>query len=450
MNAATCDTYAAALEAGGCGVCREDPVGIETASELEIQARWFAGEFGTSWLTEDGREVEVLHFGRWNREAGPDFVEVRLRFTDGVTKTGSVEIDRDARDWEAHGHATNPAFRNTVLHLFLRRPSARFFTRNCDHLEIPQALLSTERSSSERRAPSVSRMFSVDPEQARQIILAAARYRMERKAADLDRHTTARGESEALFCALAVALGYKRNQTPFLLLAQRAGVEASGGPDGESLLFGLSGFLETPEPPAAPRELRSYLRSIWEQWWRMRSSHDRWILEPGAWSLAGIRPANHPHRRIAALAGIARNWSDIHRAAKESQSSFERILATIAHPFWDQHFNLQAAALKSPQALIGAQRISDILINVWFPGAIRRDPQAWEAFLAERGPTAAARIQSTGRRLLGADADRLMRLAAIQQGLLQFEQDEAHARDSDVFYDGLRRIPPAAEGGLGG
>ncbi|HEY5768415.1 MAG TPA: DUF2851 family protein, partial [Terrimicrobium sp.] len=41
--------------------------------ELELQARIFGGEFGVSWLGEDGENVEVLHFGIWNREPGPDF-----------------------------------------------------------------------------------------------------------------------------------------------------------------------------------------------------------------------------------------------------------------------------------------------------------------------------------------------------------------------------------------
>ena len=42
-------------------------------NELELQARWFAGDFGKRFRTICGREVEIVQFGTWNREAGPDF-----------------------------------------------------------------------------------------------------------------------------------------------------------------------------------------------------------------------------------------------------------------------------------------------------------------------------------------------------------------------------------------
>jgi hypothetical protein len=54
--------------------------------EIEIQARLYNGEFGTRWLTLHGDPVEVVHFGDWNREAGPDFKNATLGFKDGSLK----------------------------------------------------------------------------------------------------------------------------------------------------------------------------------------------------------------------------------------------------------------------------------------------------------------------------------------------------------------------------
>ena len=42
-------------------------------TELELQARWFAGDFGRSFTGTAGQEIEIVQFGIWNREAGPDF-----------------------------------------------------------------------------------------------------------------------------------------------------------------------------------------------------------------------------------------------------------------------------------------------------------------------------------------------------------------------------------------
>src|SRR5207245_9462149 len=81
-------------------------------SALEIQAHWFAGDFGTRFKTTARDDVEVVQFGVWNREAGPDFAEAAVAINGGAATRGCIEFDPDARDWEHHGHATNPDYEN--------------------------------------------------------------------------------------------------------------------------------------------------------------------------------------------------------------------------------------------------------------------------------------------------------------------------------------------------
>jgi hypothetical protein len=42
------------------------------------------------------------------------------------------------RSWEAHGHATNPAFEETVLHVFVEKSGREFFTRTSSNRNLPQ------------------------------------------------------------------------------------------------------------------------------------------------------------------------------------------------------------------------------------------------------------------------------------------------------------------------
>src|SRR5437868_15205272 len=42
-------------------------------SELELQARWFAGEFGRKFQTTSSQRAEIIQFSFWNRDAGPVF-----------------------------------------------------------------------------------------------------------------------------------------------------------------------------------------------------------------------------------------------------------------------------------------------------------------------------------------------------------------------------------------
>ena len=110
-------------------------------NELELQARWFAGEFGRKFQTLTGEPVEIVQFGFWNHEAGPDFKDAAIRIGDGAVVQGTIEIDLLDRNWELHGHATNPAFDDAILHIFLERSAVEFFARTSAHRNIPQVQL---------------------------------------------------------------------------------------------------------------------------------------------------------------------------------------------------------------------------------------------------------------------------------------------------------------------
>lgn len=62
-------------------------------SELELQARWFAGDFGKHFVSTAGDEIEIIQFGTWNREAGPDFRDAAIRINDNEPVSGCLEID---------------------------------------------------------------------------------------------------------------------------------------------------------------------------------------------------------------------------------------------------------------------------------------------------------------------------------------------------------------------
>ena len=98
-------------------------------SELELQARWFAGDFGKHFMSTGGDKIDVIQFGTWNREAGPDFRDAAIRINGGEPIRGCIEIDLLDRSWETHGHATNATFEATVLHVFVERSDRAFFTR---------------------------------------------------------------------------------------------------------------------------------------------------------------------------------------------------------------------------------------------------------------------------------------------------------------------------------
>jgi hypothetical protein len=85
--------------------------------ELALQHIWRDGLLDCTRLaTADGRRVEVLHPGTWNRLGGPDFLGAVLTIG-GSKHMGDVEVHIHAADWQAHGHAADPAYATVILHL---------------------------------------------------------------------------------------------------------------------------------------------------------------------------------------------------------------------------------------------------------------------------------------------------------------------------------------------
>jgi len=388
-------------------------------SEIEVQARLFSGAYGSRWRTTRGEMVEVVHFGEWNRESGPDFKGVLFRFEKGGEKIGDLEVDWDARDWERHGHATNPAFASVQLQLFVSHPVETAFARTVDHREVAQARLGIE-GVGVSSSPSIFQ--PVDLKSARVMIDEAAEFRLRAKHSAFESASALHGPERALFYTLASGLGYKNNSTPFLLAAQRIGLRDAGSSVGEALLFGVAGFLEPRSFDDADEITRRYLKPLWDHWWTVRDALSRLVLPSSIWKMSGLRPSNHPHRRLGALFALARDFNDLQVAIRnEGSNGFLRFFETLSHPYWSHHWNLRAAKLGRSMALVGADRAGDLMINALLPSMpleLARHESA-----ARRGPYPSGRVLKACEWLVGADAPLLRRTAKDHQGLLQLFSD---------------------------
>ena len=403
-------------------------------SELEMQAHWFAGDFGTHFTTTDGVAVDVAQFGVWNREAGPDFSEAAVSIGGGAPVRGCIELDPDARDWEHHGHATNPDYENVVLHIFAAQGGAQFFTRTRAHRLVPQVLLDLHALDEPPNPVPLAKpglccapLRDLPEEKVRGILRGAAQFRMRKKAARMARMAELHGGDEALFQSLATTLGYKSNKLPFTLIAQRAPIKLllKNRDDAGAILFGLSGFLDAGLEKFAG-DARGWLRELWDRWWRRRAEFERLAVARSEWRLGGQRPMNHPQRRVAALAQIVQHWPKIRALAKVCDvSAIRDFCAELRDEFWDHHYTLTSARSEKPMALVGATRVTEMLANVFFPLAILSDPARWADF--EKLPAALGnrRVETAALRLLAGHPLRaaLLKSAASQQGLLQIYED---------------------------
>lgn len=412
--------------------------------ELELQARWFAGEFGRDFVTTAGQRVRVVQFGVWNREAGPDFSEAAISIDDAPAIRGALEIDPDVRDWERHGHGSDPNYDAVILHVFLTRPAGDCFSRTSAHRNVPQVQLDLSRLDNDPPNPSplakpgrcTAPLQNLPPERIDDLLKCAAQFRLRKKGSQLTRLIELHGRDEALYQALATTLGYKSNKLPFTLLAQRLPLAHLRG-NAEPLLFGVAGFLDAPDLRAFDAGTRGYVRTLWDAWWPVRAQHERLRFDKKRWRFSGLRPANHPQRRVAALAKLVENWKAVRPILNSCEvHAIRRFFATIESDYWDFHYTLTSARSARRMALIGESRVSDMLANVFFPLAESSGTTSWESYENLRAPLSNRRAETAATRLFGSNPARqsFLKSVAHQQALLQIYEDFCLQDESDCVH----------------
>lgn len=66
--------------------------------------------------TLEGCEIEILDVGLCNNNAGPDFLEAKVRIDD-ITWVGAVEIHTKASEWLQHEHHLDSTYAGVILHV---------------------------------------------------------------------------------------------------------------------------------------------------------------------------------------------------------------------------------------------------------------------------------------------------------------------------------------------
>ena len=246
--------------------------------ELLLQRIWSDHSFNLSDLrTEQGELLRIVRSGRWNRQGGPDFREAEIKI-DGRVFRGDIEIHLREQDWMAHQHAADPAFGDVILHVVLF-PSQRKSSQGVGGTRLPilvllphlwhdleeyaadAAVSSIAQRPADRLAHGWKELTAVE---SRERIVAEARKRWERKVHYARQRIAKLGWEAACHHTALEILGYRFNRAPMLAIA-------------------------TAWP--LPRWLGAEL-----------DLEKMWVSQFERWQLSGMRPANHPHKRLKAYA----------------------------------------------------------------------------------------------------------------------------------------------------
>jgi hypothetical protein len=235
------------------------------------------------------------------------------------------------------------------------------------------------------------------------------------------------GEDEWLWQALAETLGYRPNKLAMTLLAQRLPVgDMVKNPDeAESLIFGAAGFLSAEIHDQAVGDSRDYLRGLWGTWWRVRDDYEPAPGRRIPWKLSGIRPVNHPQRRLSCLGEVAKRWGAFKKAS-QSVNGVVDFFENLEHDYWNHHYTLKSKRSDRSLALMGNDRVRDFQINHLIPVRLAGgDRAAWDFYQKTPAPALSEKVDKASVRLFGDTPRRktYLRKAWQHQALLQIYQD---------------------------
>ncbi|MDZ8117765.1 DUF2851 family protein [Pontiella agarivorans] len=401
------------------------PFGRFPWRERHLQCLWADSRNRPAKLTtSDGEPVTIEHPGHWNLEPGPDFLNAVLLIGQEKRRiTGDLEIHIHPNGWKQHGHAHDPNFDQVRFHIvyfqgleipgLIQIPlqetlaaNPHFSFENIDTAAFPYSIPAGDFP-----------LHGIDPDRKTEFLEAAGEERLLLKAERLALAMQSRDPEQVLWEELMASLGYKNNKAPFRKLAAllppaRLQSLAETPDQAYALLLGLSGLLpKNPDPQWTPAS-RTFIRSVWDFWWKQADELHERTLNKSDWTLAGIRPANHPVRRLMAAAHYAFNIADF-------KDNFKKLTPSASN-HWNTHISWKTPC--KPTALVGQARANAIITNILIPfRAATENSFDLNQLPPEPGNSI---IRQTAYTLFGPDhTAKVYKSALARQGLIQIFHD---------------------------
>lgn len=325
-------------------------------------------------FTRSGEKVVVLQVGQHNPDAGPDFLNARIRIGRTIW-VGNVEIHQQASDWYHHGHHHDKAYDNVVLQVVLYDNQTVYRT---NHEVIPTTELRFDKALFERYRELLESEAWVACEKAiprvdRSVIdfwlSRLTIERLEDKSREIEQNLRANNQDwEATFYQkLARNFGFKVNAEPFEMLARSLPFNQMIRQKGnllqlEALFFGQAGFLrqKSLDDP--------YHMQLFDEYLYLRKKFQLKPLEQHLWKFARLRPGNFPTLRIAQFCALIHTTNRLfsHLLEKQTLQQMRALFNVQPSPYWQTHYTFHKPGKRMNKPL-GEDAFQVLVINTVVP-----------------------------------------------------------------------------------
>lgn len=320
-----------------------------------------------------GNDLDVLDFGRWNFDSGPDFLFGKIK-TGNFILAGNIELHVRSSDYIFHQHSGNPEFENLILHaVFIHDVEVEELNnKGIPTLELKEyidenLLWKYESLLKENQFIPCSKLFDVKkiPFNFFEENLLK---KLDEKSIEIEQalYLNKNNYEALLFQNLAYAFGLKVNAQIFKQMAE--GLDFSvvnkirqNQTQLEALFFGMSSWLEKPEEDQT---------KIWRRefdFLKLKYQLPDVRFTP---KFSKLRPPNFPTVRLSQLASLYHlNLSLFSKlmAAKNIEEIYKIFEKVKASKFWNNRFNFGKTSPVEGEKLLTKDFVDLILINAILP-----------------------------------------------------------------------------------
>ena len=333
--------------------------------------------------TTDGKALEIIDPGLHNRNAGPDFFNAKLRIGNTMW-VGNVEIHEHSKDWFRHGHDSDPAYDNVVLHVV---EDVDCDVTNSRGEFIPQIKLCvpvtvTLNYKELLNADAYPPCYRIVPELSQLTVhswmAALQTERLERKTLDIARRAERANGSweDAYFITLARNYGFGINGDAFEQWAYNVPLnQVAHHRDDifqiEAIFLGQAGLLDIDAIPAKyQKEAMNdrYFNRLKNEYKYLAHKFSLTPMNRTMWKFLRLRPQNFPHIRISQLATLyhERKTSLSQLVECMNVDEMRRMLSTHVTEYWATHYTFGAESASNSKSM-SPFSINLLMINTAIP-----------------------------------------------------------------------------------
>lgn len=305
-----------------------------------------------------GDPVEILEFGKWNTNAGPDFLAGKIKIN-GVVFAGNIELHIKSSDWIFHNHSGDPNYRNIILHVVFQHDLEieELAEQNIPTLELKEhidtaVLWKYEKLVGETRFIPCEHIFKPDqiPVHFHESNILK---KLEEKSTELEQGLAQfKNNFEAvLFHSLAYSFGLKVNAFTFRQMAESIDFNIinkvrQNRVQLEALFYGIAGWLDKPED----EQMKIWKREF--NFIRAKFNIPDLKFRP---KFSRLRPPNFPTLRLSQLAGLYHLHQNLFSKIiqiEKSEELYELLQEVKASEYWDPRFNFgKISSVDQPKTL---------------------------------------------------------------------------------------------------